>query len=420
MDSAPTRRWCSACKRTRPIADFPLRRGAREDDPNAERALMCEPCTETRRRRRLQQRVSRGETPGRAVPEEAETPGRAVPEEAVPEEAEGDQAEGDQAEGDQAEGDQAEGDQAEGYQVRDANLKWCSCCRRTRRIADFPLKRGASDDDPNAERALTCQPCKETRRQRRLQQRVSRGETSSRAVPEEAVPEEAVPEEAEGDQAEGDQAEGDQAEGDQARDANLKWCSGCRRTRRIADFPLKRGASEDDPDAERALTCQPCKETRRQRRLQQRASRQETPSGAVSDETERRCSSCKQTRPIANFPPKRGSDQDDPNPEKARTCLPCKVSRDRRRLQERRSRDAATRAAAARASQTAALPVDDDTIPSTSPPQRQCSSCGNQRPVTDFLIPSQQQVRQSARLPVTHVNRLPPMHEMRRTCASCR
>ncbi|KAG6214464.1 hypothetical protein E4U26_000345, partial [Claviceps purpurea] len=250
---------------------------------------------ETRRRRRLQQRVSRGETPGRAVPEEAETPGRAVPEEAVPEE----------AEGDQAEGDQAEGDQAEGYQVRDANLKWCSCCRRTRRIADFPLKRGASDDDPNAERALTCQPCKETRRQRRLQQRVSRGETSSRAVPEEAVPEEAVPEEAEGDQAEGDQAEGDQAEGDQAegdqaRDANLKWCSGCRRTRRIADFPLKRGASEDDPDAERALTCQPCK-----------------------------------TRPIANFPPKRGSDQDDPNPEKARTCLPCKVSRDRRRLQER-------------------------------------------------------------------------------------
>ncbi|KAG6261277.1 hypothetical protein E4U48_007840, partial [Claviceps purpurea] len=317
MNSAPTRRWCSACKRTRSIADFPLKRGAREDDPNAERALLCEPCTETRRRRRLQQRVSRGETPSRAVPEEA------VPEEAVPEE----------------------------------------------------------------------------------------------AVPEEAVPEEGVPEEAEGDQAEGDQAEGDQAEGD--RDANLKWCSGCRRTRRIADFPLKRGASDDDPNAERALTCQPCKEARRRRRLQHRASRQETPSGAVSGETERRCSSCKQTRPIANFPPKRGSDPDDPNPEKARTCLPCKVSRDRRRLQERRTRDAATRAAAARASQTAALPVDDDTIPSTSP-QRQCSSCGNQRPVTDFLIPSRQEVRQSARLPVTHVNRLPPMHEMRRTCASCR
>ncbi|KAG6215431.1 hypothetical protein E4U26_008532 [Claviceps purpurea] len=44
MDSAPTRRWCSGCKKTRPIADFPLKGGAREDDPNAERALTCQPC----------------------------------------------------------------------------------------------------------------------------------------------------------------------------------------------------------------------------------------------------------------------------------------------------------------------------------------------------------------------------------------
>ncbi|KAG6311968.1 hypothetical protein E4U22_002220, partial [Claviceps purpurea] len=211
-------------------------------------------------------------------------------------------------------------------------------------------------------------------------------------------------------------------------------CNSCKNRRPITDFPLKRGADPDDPDAERLRTCQPCKtsrlqrherqhrsreatperirmcqpckDARHQRRQRQRAAREEPPN----DAERRRCSSCRNTRPLTDFPPKRGADPDDPNPERALTCVPCKVSRDRRRLQQLASRDAA-RAAAARASQVAALPSDDDTIPfspSSSPPQRRCTSCRTCRPVTEFVSQPRRRSNQNA-----------SAREFR-TCASCR
>ncbi|KAG6124882.1 hypothetical protein E4U38_008101, partial [Claviceps purpurea] len=166
----------------------------------------------------------------------------------------------------------------------------CSACKSWRPITDFPLKRGADSDDPDAERLRTCQPCKTSRLQRRERQRRSREATPGRAASDEAG--EAV-----------------------AGNPVLRRCNSCKNRRPITDFPLKRGADPDDPDAERIRTCQPCKDARHQRRQRQRAAREEPPN----DAERRRCSSCRNTRPLADFPPKRGADPDDPNPERALT-----------------------------------------------------------------------------------------------------
>ncbi|KAG6105772.1 hypothetical protein E4U13_007703 [Claviceps humidiphila] len=342
MDSAPARRWCSTCKKTQSIFNFPLRRSGRQDDPNAERILTCQPCTEMRRRRRLRLRLSGGGTPSSAVPEEA---GR------------------EEANRQDAAGEETARHEATGEPAQEDNLRWCSTCRQTRPLADFPPRRGAH-------LALTCQPCKDARHRRQQQPRAEGEETVRRG------------------------------------------CSTCRKTRPITDFPLKNGAREDDPNAERALTCRPCKDARHRRNQRLRVARQETLSRHATDAAEtRKCSSCRKTRPLADFPLKRGTNPDNPNPERARTCRPCKVSRDRRsrerlqalasqvsrdrqRLRQLTSQDGARaaaereRAAAERASQVNEFPWDDDTIPfsqPSSPPRRLCSSCRTHRPATEFV-----------------------------------
>ncbi|KAG6109550.1 hypothetical protein E4U13_005784, partial [Claviceps humidiphila] len=271
----------------------------------------------------------------------------------------------------------------------------CYACRTTRPITDFPFKTVANPEsnNPNQERLRACRSCTEARQRRRQRQHAAREETPSRAV---------------SDVGERNDGERRTAEEETVR----RWCSACRKTRPITDFPLKNGAREDDPNAERALTCRPCKDARHRRNQRLRVVRQESLSRYATDDAERRwCSSCRKTRPLADFPPKRGTNPDNPNPERARGCLPCKVSRDRRsrerlqalasqvsrdrqRLRQLASQDGARaavereRAAAERASQVTEFPWDDDTIPfsqPSSPPRRLCTSCRTHRPATEFV-----------------------------------